>query len=78
MSRSEPRVGRTRDWRDCKHCAHYTSAGNSHGTPPWSVCQFWPRKDPATCGEYRYEHRPWLNEDATFALFTALEAQTDD
>lgn len=71
------RVGRTRDWRDCQHCAHYTTAGNSGGTPPWAVCQFWPRRDPATCESYAYTHKPWLNEAGehwSFALAPAPPA----
>lgn len=56
------RTDRTLDWRDCQHCEHYTSHGSSGGTPPWSVCQFWPRRQPETCASYTYEHRPWLNE----------------
>lgn len=56
------RTVRTFDYRDCQHCAQYTSGGNSSGTPPWHVCQ--PRLQPATCGHaYAYKHRSWLNED---------------
>ena len=57
------RTARTLDWKDCQHCRHYTSGGSSGGVPPWPVCQFWPRLDPATCRSYAYTHRPWLDAD---------------
>lgn len=69
------RVGRTRDWRDCQHCRHYTSGGNAGGTPPWTVCQFWPRKRPQTCDTYAYKHKPWLDEDGYIWGMRPAEAE---
>lgn len=49
------RLGRTRDWMDCAHCAH-----KSRGLGV-RVCAF--GAQPADCARYSYKFHPWLRAD---------------
>ncbi len=66
------RIGRTRDWLDCAHCAH-KSVYRGLGV---RVCAF--GQQPADCQRYSYKFHPWLRADGHMWCHNAEPEQYDD